>query len=609
MPFDFDTPKTFFEKTTKAIDWIVEEIVRQKNWRSLLALLDVILFIAFNPFQWPFPNLLSLSPQLEKSSWYAPVFWSLIGVIFVIAVIVAARAKRKPAERPDLKQGAIKGLLPFGYEDAEVFSHLQRDQNLKECLQAIGDEQWRLGVLSGESGAGKTSFLQAGLWPEMERRKFRCVYVKFSDLDPFESVKRACLKHLSFADGATDAANFPGLLRAAAEQDRTPIALLFDQFEQFFVHRKRKKDREPFVQALAQWFAEMQSLPIKILICVRGDFLDRLNELQKAMRYSLSPTQSFRLERFEPDQATEVLCFLAEKDGLEYDRKFVSEMTRQELADTEDGLISPVDIQVLARMIERQTIASVLMSIANSYAELGAKEKSSALLSDAIKTAERNSDDSIKADILRGTVSFIAMLEDREKASQSLSDAIKAAERISKGEHKANALIGIAESYAEIGNRERASALLSDAIKAAEEVSDDDSKAYALTAIAKSYAKLGDKERAIALLLNATKTAEQISNEFSKASSLSQIVEFYAKLAESSNDPALHDVTFRLIEGVRDDDSKYQALDAILSSKFATADVGRLRSLTSHYGVGGPGKARALARVLMACSHPELIGK
>jgi len=61
MPFDFDTLKTFFEKTTKAIDWIVEEIVRQKNWRSLLALLDVILFIAFNPFQWPFPNLLSLS--------------------------------------------------------------------------------------------------------------------------------------------------------------------------------------------------------------------------------------------------------------------------------------------------------------------------------------------------------------------------------------------------------------------------------------------------------------------------------------------------------------------------------------------------------------------
>ena len=74
------------------------------------------------------------------------------------------------------------------------------------------------------------------------------------------------------------------------------------------------------------------------------------------MRYSLSPAQSFRLERFEPDQATEVFCFLAEKESLEYDRKFISEMTRLELASTEDGLISPVDIQVLAWMIAGQPV-------------------------------------------------------------------------------------------------------------------------------------------------------------------------------------------------------------------------------------------------------------
>src|SRR5262245_8751913 len=374
MPFDFDTPKTFFEKGARAVDWVAEEIVRQKNWRSLLVLIDVFLFLAFNPFEWPFPNMLSLFPRLKQFGWYAPVFWSLIGVIFVIAVIVAARAKRKTAVQSELKPGAIKGLLPFGYEDAEVFSHLQRDQNLKECLQAVGDEQWRFGVLSGESGAGKTSFLQAGLWPELEKRKFRCVYVKFSDLDPFESVKRACLKHLSFADGATDEADFQGLLRAAVAHDQTPVVFFFDQFEQFFVHRKRKKDREPFAQALTQWFTEMRSLQIKILICIRGDFLDRLNELQKAMRYSLSPTQSFRLERLEPDQATEVFCFLAEKEGLEYDRKFISEMARQELADAEDGLISPVDIQVLARMIERQTAQDGRAFNRETFQKLGGVE-------------------------------------------------------------------------------------------------------------------------------------------------------------------------------------------------------------------------------------------
>jgi tetratricopeptide (TPR) repeat protein len=363
MPFNFDAPKSFFDKAydcyDRALGWAAEGIAQYKHWRSLLVLLDFVIYLAFlflffNPFEWPFPTLLSIYPRLKQSGWYAPVFWSLIVAISVIGVIKAARARSKIAEPVELKPGAIKGLLPFGYEDAEVFSRLQREENLKECLQTLADEQFRFGALSGESGVGKTSFLQAGLWPELEKRGFRCVYVKFSGLDPFESVKRACLKHLSFAGGAPDGADFQSLLRAATGQDRTPIVLFFDQFEQFFVHRKRKKDRESFTQALAQWFAEMESLPIKILICVRGDFFDRLNELQKAMRYSLGPAQSFRLERFEPDQATEIFCYLAEKEGMEYDREFISEMTRQELADAEEGSISPVDIQVLARMIERQ---------------------------------------------------------------------------------------------------------------------------------------------------------------------------------------------------------------------------------------------------------------
>jgi len=1081
MPFDFDTPKTFFEKGAKAVDWIAEEIIRQKNWRSLLVLIDVVLFLAFNPFEWPFPNLLSLFPQLRQLGWYAAAFWSLIGVIFIIAVIVAARAKRKPAEHAELKLGAIKGLLPFGYEDAEVFSHLQRDQSLKECLQAISDEQWRFGVLSGESGAGKTSFLQAGLWPELERRKFRCVHVKFSDLDPFESVRRACLKRLSFADGAPDEADFQGLLRAVVAQDRTPVVFFFDQFEQFFVHRKRKKDREPFAQALARWFAEAQSMPIKILICVRGDFFDRLNELQKAMRYSLSPTQSFRLERFEPDQATEVFCFLAEKEGLEYDRKFISEMTRQELADAEDGLISPVDVQVLARMIERQTaqgarafnratfqklggvegllerymttaleplgtqlrrqaaikvllaltdlernaragalsfedlrqklddiadselkdavaylllgdvrlispsseneeekfelaherlipalrrlagkqlsqadradqlldrrtnewlgnerasrylfswselrllnkqrrfltwgkqrqakeellaasrrrfrlqyaavglapllvvvawigwnsnawqthlikrelrnhsaklyddytlseiakafayagdsqlalqivgrisdnrsktyalndiasfyvklgetgkdiallsnaikiterinddydkaialraIASsiaqlgetinwrdllpdatelaerihddedksfALSAISLAYAKLGDKEKANALLSDAIKTVERISKTSSKALALRVIAGAYARLGDKEKATALFSEAIETAERIiddpskaadpksileskahilnkiadfiaSTGESlkdsalmsdaietakridndsskaytlrevaesyinlgdkerarvllsdaietaerisgdryypqhlyeiatsyarlgdttkdkgllsvalklaertsdarfKSSILSVVAESYADLGDKEKAISLLSEVVKMAERISDDNDKSSALDAVAKSYARIGWTLKDSSLLSKAVKTAEQMSNDFSKALTLRQITKSYAKLAESSNDRALYDNTFKFMEGRRDDSHRNSVLEGILSSKFAIADVARLRLLTALYDTEA-GKAKALAIILKARLHPEMIGK
>ncbi|HKX26276.1 MAG TPA: hypothetical protein VJ302_01160 [Blastocatellia bacterium] len=91
MPFDLDTPKTFFEKTTQAVDWVAEEIFRQRNWRSILVLLEVILFLACNPFQWPFPNLLSLFPSLAQFPWYQPAFWSLAAALFMLAVIAAAR--------------------------------------------------------------------------------------------------------------------------------------------------------------------------------------------------------------------------------------------------------------------------------------------------------------------------------------------------------------------------------------------------------------------------------------------------------------------------------------------------------------------------------------
>jgi hypothetical protein len=80
-----------------------------------------------------------------------------------------------------------------------------------------------------------------------------------------------------------------------------------------------------------------------------------------------------------------------------------------------------------------------------------------------------------------------------------------------------------------------------------------------------------------------------------------------------SNDPALYDKSFRLMELANGNVDKNRVLDAILSSKLAIADVGRLRSLTSHYDSRSihyeESKAEALARILMACSRPDLIGK
>jgi hypothetical protein len=81
---------------------------------------------------------------------------------------------------------------------------------------------------------------------------------------------------------------------------------------------------------------------------------DRLVELQYALGYSLGPQEVFRLEKFTPTAAAKILRVIAATEQLEFDDRFVAELAEQELANREDGPISPVDLQILAWMIQRQ---------------------------------------------------------------------------------------------------------------------------------------------------------------------------------------------------------------------------------------------------------------
>lgn len=139
-----------------------------------------------------------------------------------------------------------------------------------------------------------------------------------------------------------------------AQSDAKPLVLLLDQFEQFFVHFKRESRRRPFIRELNEWYRNGRGLPIKILICIRGDFLWRLSELQEAMGYSLGPQQNSSLKKFRPEQAAAVFRVIAETEKLDCDESFIKELTERELAGADDGLISPVDIQILAWMIAGQ---------------------------------------------------------------------------------------------------------------------------------------------------------------------------------------------------------------------------------------------------------------
>jgi tetratricopeptide (TPR) repeat protein len=178
--------------------------------------------------------------------------------------------------------------------------------------------------------------------PRLGEANFQGVYVKLGDRDPISLIRKAL--------AAPEGEAFVPMLENAVSRAGKPIVLILDQFEQFFV-QFQETERAAFIDALKAWYES--DVTVKVLIGIRGDLSDRLVEIQKALGYSLRPTQVYRLEKFAPEQATSVLRVIAETEGLAFNQQFVLEVARDELAGP-DGKVSPVDVQILAQMISRE---------------------------------------------------------------------------------------------------------------------------------------------------------------------------------------------------------------------------------------------------------------
>ena len=350
------------QKTTESvanlIRWIAE-LIRRRNWFMLLVLLGVVLAFVINILKG------SLSKFLPGLWLWLPVALPFAAALVVAVVTMPREQKQATVE---VERQAIKGLRPFGFDDAEIYLKLQRGQGLGDCLGVLNDSSFRFGVLMGESGCGKTSFLQAGVWPRLTQPegRLRAVYVRFSDEDPLLTIRRAMASQLelpeewltTLAQPPTESdpnQGFIALLHQAVKTAGKPVLLLLDQFEQFFVHYRQSSERQPFVEALATWYRHPHPPAVKVLVSIRSDMLYFLDDLHKAMAYALGPQEVIHLKKFTPTEATNILAVIAETEHLRFDRQFVTEVVEQELASRDQGEVSPVDLQILAWMIERQS--------------------------------------------------------------------------------------------------------------------------------------------------------------------------------------------------------------------------------------------------------------
>ncbi len=179
------------------------------------------------------------------------------------------------------------------FEDSLLSSRLffGRGEETNDLLHAILAED--LTVLYARSGHGKTSLLQAGVFPLLRDRLFYPITVRLNKngLSPEDVIKNELLQ-LRQENRKTIMGFDPedSLLKILKDIEiwsiynklYTPV-LVFDQFEEIFTLNHNKAYQKPFFDFVKKIISEINDkrLPLKIVISIREDFLGSMESLAR----------------------------------------------------------------------------------------------------------------------------------------------------------------------------------------------------------------------------------------------------------------------------------------------------------------------------------------
>ena len=166
-------------------------------------------------------------------------------------------------------ESPYRGLASFGESDAKFF--FGRSGEIRSSVAQL--ESWPLLAVVGPSGVGKSSFIHAGLIPEIRATPgpWRVLQLR-PGRNPIASLAAVAGVDEELAESP---GQFGHALREQAARDRTKVLIVVDQLEELFTLSDDAGAREAFLAALLG-AADDRSSPVRVVLSMRADFLDRL---------------------------------------------------------------------------------------------------------------------------------------------------------------------------------------------------------------------------------------------------------------------------------------------------------------------------------------------
>ena len=259
-----------------------------------------------------------------------------------------------------------KGLRSFDEHDAHFFLELvpgPRDRDgLPESLRfwktrieaRDPDHTFKVGLIYGPSGSGKSSLMRAGLLPRLARNVLP-LYIEATGEGTEASLRRALRKasrSLSTETSLVDA--LAALRQGETLHPGTKVLLVLDQFEQWLFARQREQNPE-LVAALRQCDGEH----VQAIVLVRDDFWMAATRFLQDLEIELFPDQNVAfVDLFDPRHARNVLAAFGRAYGAlpgrasEFTSGHNSFLDEAISSLAQDAKIVPVRMALFAEMVK-----------------------------------------------------------------------------------------------------------------------------------------------------------------------------------------------------------------------------------------------------------------
>ena len=243
-----------------------------------------------------------------------------------------------------------------------------RQQDVERLIQRIGSTQYKLTVIHGPSGVGKSSLVQAGLLPALRQtvmgdrdvlavsQRLYTDWVKTLG----ELLAEALTQRGIGIEGGLESLDQVLEQLRQNESNHLLTVLIFDQFEEFFFVCQESEKRQKFFEFLATCF----QIPfVKVVLSLREDYIHYLLAYNSQAGFEaidsdiLSKHTLYAVGNFRPADAVDMIRSLSDRAHFPLEAGLIEAV----VADLAENLkaVRPIELQIVGAQLQTDNITTL----------------------------------------------------------------------------------------------------------------------------------------------------------------------------------------------------------------------------------------------------------